>query len=301
LAENRAHHRYRHRISNVTIQSGDHQVAGWEDRRRRSQALQGESGKRIEQANAAQRDQCAPGKSEDRYPEERIFQAHSGRSSRELILRRTRARSRGRPPSRAWQGSSWSCHHHKITIIRTMEQSANPILTAHLLPKIERLLVELLRSLCPADWELQTVAPLWKVKDVAAHLLDTQLRKLSIVRDGYVPEGRAPGSPANLVAFIDELNRQGVQIYRRLSPPVLISLMEEASRQSAEYHQSLDPFAPAAFAVSWAGETTSPNWFDTAREFTERWHHQHLKPCAWRCAVSSGRLAAITTRSASSV
>ena len=32
--------------------------------------------------------------------------------------------------------------------------------------------------------------------------------------------------------------------------------------------------APAAFAVSWAGETESPNWFDTARELTERWHHQ---------------------------
>jgi len=26
--------------------------------------------------------------------------------------------------------------------------------------------------------------------------------------------------------------------------------------------------------VSWAGEEKSANWFDTAREFTERWHHQ---------------------------
>ena len=32
---------------------------------------------------------------------------------------------------------------------------------------------------------MQTIAPAWKVKDVAAHLLDTQLRKLSLVRDGY--------------------------------------------------------------------------------------------------------------------
>ena len=50
--------------------------------------------------------------------------------------------------------------------------------------------------------------------------------------------------------------------------------MELASRQSAEFHQSLDPFAKAAFPVSWAGEEVSANWFDTAREFTERWHHQ---------------------------
>jgi hypothetical protein len=26
--------------------------------------------------------------------------------------------------------------------------------------------------------------------------------------------------------------------------------------------------------VSWAGELKSLNWFDTARELTERWHHQ---------------------------
>lgn len=149
-----------------------------------------------------------------------------------------------------------------------------PILTAHLLPKIERLLIELLRSLTPHDWEVQTVAPQWTVKDVAAHLLDTQLRKLSIVRDAYVESGQPPRSTEELVALINRLNHQGVAIYRRLSPRVLITFMEEASRESAEFHQGLDPFAPAAFPVSWAGEDSSPNWFDTARELTERWHHQ---------------------------
>jgi uncharacterized protein (TIGR03083 family) len=146
-----------------------------------------------------------------------------------------------------------------------------PILTAHLFPEIEGLLVELLGSLTAEEWELQTVAPKWKVKDVAAHLLDTQLRKLSMVRDGYLP----PGPPiTDLVAFVDRLNHEGVTLYRRLSPAVLLSLMDLASRESTEYHASLDPFAAAAFAVSWAGEEASLNWFDTAREFTERWHHQ---------------------------
>ena len=78
----------------------------------------------------------------------------------------------------------------------------------------------------------------------------------------------------DLVAFINRLNQEGVTIYGRLSPPVLISLMELASRESVAYHQSLDPFAPAKFGVSWAGEESSLNWFDTARELTERWHHQ---------------------------
>ncbi len=147
----------------------------------------------------------------------------------------------------------------------------DPILTAHLLPRVEALLIELLRSLTPEEWEAQTIAPQWKVRDVAAHLLDTELRKLSIVRDGYAAETPAGQS---IVEFVNRLNREGVTVYRRLSPPVLITMMEWASGEYASFHQSLDPLAAATFSVSWAGEDASLNWFDTAREFTERWHHQ---------------------------
>jgi uncharacterized protein (TIGR03083 family) len=149
-----------------------------------------------------------------------------------------------------------------------------PILTAHLFPKIEAALLELLHSLNDDDWERQTIAPAWKVKDVVAHLLDTQLRKLSICRDRVPPLGAGTRPDADVITFINRLNAEGVSYYRRLSPAVLISLMEVASDESSRFHQSLDPFAEAMFAVSWAGESTSLNWFDTAREFTERWHHQ---------------------------
>jgi uncharacterized protein (TIGR03083 family) len=149
-----------------------------------------------------------------------------------------------------------------------------PILTAHLFPKLDALLLELLGSLSAEEWELQTVSPRWKVKDVAAHLLDTALRGLSIGRDGYLPVAPQIDSPASLAAYINRLNAEGVTIYRRLSPPVLISLMEPAAKALAEYQASRDPRAFAPFGVSWAGEERSANWFDTAREFTERWHHQ---------------------------
>jgi len=149
-----------------------------------------------------------------------------------------------------------------------------PILTAHLFPKLEGLLHELLRSLAPDEWEMQTVSPKWKVKDIAAHLLDTPLRGISIARDGYLPAAPKISSSGELAAFIDRLNQEGVIFYRRLSPAVLIYLMEAVSRLLAEYHGSRDPHATAPFAVSWAGEEKSANWFDTAREFTERWHHQ---------------------------
>lgn len=150
-----------------------------------------------------------------------------------------------------------------------------PIETVHLLPRVEAKLIELLQSLTADEWDLQTVAPAWNVKDVAAHLLDTQLRKLSRVRDGYVaaPQPQIT-SHEDLIAFVNRLNAEGVAMYRRLSPAVLISLMKVASREYAEFHQNLDPMAEAGFSVSWAGEQKSQNWFDTARELTERWHHQ---------------------------
>jgi len=151
---------------------------------------------------------------------------------------------------------------------------ADPILCAHLLSQVDERLIDLLRSLTPTEWDLPTIARLWKVRDVAAHLLDTALRKLSMVRDACLEEPMNVQSPQDLVMLVNRLNREGVTVYRRLSPRVLIDCMTQACAQSAHFHESLDPFAPAAFAVSWAGEQRSLNWFDTARELTERWHHQ---------------------------
>ena len=149
-----------------------------------------------------------------------------------------------------------------------------PILCAHLLRRVDEKLIDLLGSLEPSEWDLQTLAPRWKVRDVAAHLLDTVLRKLSMVRDSCYVEAVTIRSPQDVIALVNRLNAEGVTVYRRLSPPVLIDMMKAACQQSASFHESLDPFAPATFAVSWAGEETSSNWFDTARELTERWHHQ---------------------------
>jgi uncharacterized protein (TIGR03083 family) len=149
-----------------------------------------------------------------------------------------------------------------------------PILCAHLLRRVDEKLIDLLRSLEPGEWDLQTIAPLWKVRDVAAHLLDTLLRKLSMVRDSCYVEAVNIRSPQDVIALVNRLNAEGVTVYRRLSPTALIDMMKLACEQSGRFHESLDPFAPATFNVSWAGEEKSLNWFDTARELTERWHHQ---------------------------
>lgn len=154
-----------------------------------------------------------------------------------------------------------------------MIQPPAPMLVADRLPVVDERLLSLLRGLTPDEWDRPTVVPGWKVRHVAAHLLDTQVRKLSVVRDGHVPTSLEP-PPKDLVDLINRLNAEGVAFYSRLSPQVLVTLLEAASRESCAFHLALDPFATATFAVSWAGESQSPNWFDTARELTERWLHQ---------------------------
>lgn len=149
-----------------------------------------------------------------------------------------------------------------------------PILCAPLLRRVDEKLIELLNSLAASEWDVPTIAPLWKVRDVAAHLLDTASRKLSLVRDSWHVETAPTQSPQDVIALVNRLNQEGVTVYRRLSPRVLIRLMQSVCQESATFHESLDPFARAAFNVSWAGEDQSLNWFDTARELTERWHHQ---------------------------
>src|SRR5215467_11124917 len=134
-----------------------------------------------------------------------------------------------------------------------MSVGSQPILTAHLFPKLEKMLIQVLSSLSADDWEKQTIAPKWKVKDVAAHLLDTELRRLSVCRDGYAGEAPAIGSHVGLVDFVNRMNQEGVSIFRRLSRDILISLIEQASAELCDYFASLDPFAQAQWGVSRAG------------------------------------------------
>jgi uncharacterized protein (TIGR03083 family) len=155
-------------------------------------------------------------------------------------------------------------------------------------PLLDELLV-LLRALTPADWERPTVAGAWRVRDVAAHLLDGDLRKLSVHRDGHAPPMDGPiASDRDLARFVDGLNALGVAYGARLSARVLVELLAASGASVADLVESLDPHAPAIFGVSWAGERASANWMDTGREYTERWHHQ----MQIRDAVGASRLLA---------
>jgi uncharacterized protein (TIGR03083 family) len=144
-----------------------------------------------------------------------------------------------------------------------------------LVREVDQALIPLLRGLEPGDWQRSAVGS-WTVRDVAAHLLDGALRRLSLDRDGHQPPAADwdLSDYGELVGFLDELNASWVGASQRLSPPVIIDLLEHACPQMADYFESLDPAGEARFPVSWAGEASSRVWMDVAREYTERWHHQ---------------------------
>lgn len=170
-------------------------------------------------------------------------------------------------------------------------QPVQPILLVDLFPQLHAELLATLKSLRVEDWNKPTVARAWSVKDIAAHLLDGDLRRLSFQRDGApLPQPQSPiANYRGLVAFLNQLNVDWVKAGQRLSPRVLIELLEWSHEQVCELFKSLDPFAPALFSVAWAGETISRNWFDMAREYTERWHHQQQIREAVGAADLTGR------------
>jgi uncharacterized protein (TIGR03083 family) len=151
-----------------------------------------------------------------------------------------------------------------------------PVLLGSLFGPLHDRLLGILRGLSREDWERPTRAGSWAVRDVTAHLLDGDLRKLSIHRDGHrlPPPSSDLSAYSGLVAYLNQLNAEWVAAARRISPTLLVEMLALTGAEVANFVSELDPFGPAVFPVAWAGEAQSLNWMDTGREFTERWHHQ---------------------------
>ena len=137
-------------------------------------------------------------------------------------------------------------------------------------------LILLLERLPGDAWDRPTIAGAWRVRDVAAHLLDTTLRRLSFQRDRHTPPppSRSLSSPEDLVRFVNDLNAEWVVAARRISPAMLTRLYSVAGSELADFFESRSLDDPALFPVSWAGEEGDAGWLDIGREFTEQWHHQ---------------------------
>jgi hypothetical protein len=134
-------------------------------------------------------------------------------------------------------------------------QRPGPVDVRPLFAPLGHELVALLRSLDAVGWQRMATSR-WTVRDVASHLLDGAVRRLSIQRDGHL----VPFEGTDLAAFLHELNATWTRAAERLSPRVLTDLHESADRST--------------FPVAWAGVDGDTMWLDLGREYTERWHHQ---------------------------
>jgi uncharacterized protein (TIGR03083 family) len=144
-------------------------------------------------------------------------------------------------------------------------------------------LLTLLDELPLAQWTASTPAEGWTVKDVALHLLDGDLGRLSRDRDGdatgLLPVSDDLGTFASLLA---DKNQRWLDGTRQLSPRVVRELLAFSTAQVSEWTTRAD--LRAARRVTWASEAPVPAWLDLARELTETWvHHQQI-----RAAVGHG-------------
>ena len=157
-----------------------------------------------------------------------------------------------------------------------MARPLAPTLVQDLFLPLQEALLGVLHGLPAGAWDLPTPSTRWRVREIAAHILDGQLRRISAQRDGHAPP--PPAAPIrghdDLVLYLNDLNARFVETSRRLSPRVLIELLEWAAPRLQETARATDPYGAALFAVSWAGEARSAAWFDLARDLTEHWHHQ---------------------------
>ena len=144
----------------------------------------------------------------------------------------------------------------------------------HKLFELDELLIKLLENLTEEEWHGQTVAKLWTVKDVAAHLLDGNIRILSGLRDGYQHGNPKINSYQDLLDYLNQLNTEWVLAMKRVSPKMLIELLKQTGKPFCDYYASLNLMDEAVFSVAWAGEQESKNWMHIAREYTEKFLHQ---------------------------
>src|SRR5919106_4286322 len=90
-------------------------------------------------------------------------------------------------------------------------------------------LLELLESLAPDDWERETECPAWSVKGIALHVLGDDLSLLARQRDAEPPGVVVWDSDARswegLMSPLDEFNERWVEAASFLSPELLMDLL----------------------------------------------------------------------------
>lgn len=161
-----------------------------------------------------------------------------------------------------------------IEILYRLMEDLRPIDTRNLFRKNTKELLRLLKTLSREQWQSPTCYPEWKVKDIAAHLLQTGLNRLSRQRDLFPSsEPLPPLCFDEILQIINNGNDHWQEMFASISPELIVTLLSSTEYELSSFFENLPLSGQSPFSVAWAGETVSENWFDTAREWTERWHH----------------------------
>ena len=148
-------------------------------------------------------------------------------------------------------------------------------------------LLALLAELPDERWASATSAGTWLVKDIALHLLDGDLTRLSAGRDGD-STGLLPntGSDAEFAKLLAAKNERWLLATRYLSARVTRDLLTSSTAQLVIWTRAADLRAPKR--VTWASDEPVPCWLDLARELTETWvHHQQIRHAVGLCTDST--------------
>jgi len=139
-------------------------------------------------------------------------------------------------------------------------------------------LIELLARLDDDAWAAPTECPEWDVKGIALHVLGDDFSLLSRQRDDAT-EGlilyaeHHPG--LEFRQLLDGFNEQWVTAASFMGRRLLLDLLELTGEWSADYYSAVDPQRPGEVVGFFGATDASPYWQIAAREYVERWAHQH--------------------------
>lgn len=153
---------------------------------------------------------------------------------------------------------------------------AGPLDVVGVLRRERAVLVDLLRSLERSDWDQPTECPAYDVAGVAAHLLGDDLSLLARQRDEAEPGLiRFWADGGEFRAALDRFNDNWVNTVQFFSPALLVDLLEVTGQWTADWYGAVDEDAIGEPVGFFGATGPSPYWQIAAREYVERWVHQH--------------------------
>ena len=130
----------------------------------------------------------------------------------------------------------------------------------------------------PVPSSSRPLCPSWTVKGIALHVLGDDLSLLSRQRDeatnGLITfAAEHPG--LGFRQLLDGFNEQWVHAATFLSEALVVELLRLTGEWTARYYSDVDPDARGEPVGFFGARGPSPYWQISAREYMERWIHQH--------------------------